>query len=85
VPVSPRAAAPKSNPSVKAAPKAESGIALNKGSAGTKKSTTNWGRELKTAFSVVGKVLLKALSYLLNVLLTVLLICFITGFSSPTI
>ena len=43
------------------------------------RSDTNWGREVLHAFGIVGKIILRILSYGLNILLTVLLVGLITG------
>ncbi len=44
-----------------------------------KRRNTGWGREILHALAIVGRVLLKALSWVFNVVITVLLIAAITG------
>lgn len=44
-----------------------------------KRRNTGWGREIARAFGIIGRVLLTALRWLLNILITILLIAAITG------
>lgn len=44
-----------------------------------KRRKSGWGKEVSHAFSIIGRVLFKTLGWLVNILITVLLIGVITG------
>ena len=44
-----------------------------------KRRKTCWGREIAHALGIIGRILLKALSWVINILLTIILVALITG------
>ena len=45
----------------------------------TPKNKVNWSSEVKDSGKLAGKIVSRFFSYLLNIILTIMLICFITG------